>query len=244
MNILGRGYKMQGVGKNPQMPWSRHFAPSPQLLPKEGAHGQDNNYQKRQAAWEARRKAGSESDLFNNKSIEMNGEEDSWDSQSDPGTESPNFRARFSSKFPLHGENKDKRHSNGASSSNQAGEIGRKPVQGRCNGPHRGLRMTTQGISGNENNSDCVVAIPTEVVPDHVAILNTQTPRYLHAYHDCLYFSCLAPHKWDAKEETEQTNCQYALHVIQKVSDSNFEFLTCFLSILSSRRFTINASCS
>lgn len=157
------------------------------------------------------RKAKSDSNLWNGANQErVDGE--SWDSQSDPGSISPQvsngFNPRPAAYEEIIGDGKQIR----------LRRLGKKfKLQGRGKGSQCELqrRHGKHGIAGG--NGDFVVNIPDKVVPPSDIATCYQVPKYVHSYFDFMYYSCLSSYKWDRKEEDE-TKCRYALNIIQKVS--------------------------
>lgn len=219
-------------GNIPHVPWSRHMAVATRstYLRKHHyyddverttvkAQGSPENPISGSANSGAHRRVKSESSVLDDGKLEM--DQESWDSQSDPGS---------------HSIRKWKRHSSSvytpedADSDGTGMEILRrekkklKPsVQGRGGSQQnvvrrrKGALAIEAGDDGVPGNGNFVVEIPSNERADNVALPTNSTRRYVHTYSEFMYYACLNPHKWNRKEEADETRSQYLLAIIQKV---------------------------
>lgn len=208
----------------PYVPWSRHFleaASAKKNLNKGTTNDyQYDNYKRRQASLDCRRKAISESNLVNGCKLNVSFEDDSWDSQSDPGTASPEKPTRFGI---------NKRYYNPAEISGSTleyiyqtkkptGQRPRIPLHGRAGGKQVQLRRKKEGHNKVGAENHVVVEIPMEDWELSAGGRATNyCPRYVHSYFDFIYYCCLTPNKWAMSENNQQTKRQFALSTIQKV---------------------------
>lgn len=197
---------------NIRIPWSRHLnIPVNTSSEQSSQNFNEDNYRKRQSVWESRRKSVSESDLRSGGNQNVGINDESGDSQSDPGS---NSLENWSPQTSGYRQNKRVDTSDGKKQ--------KRPIQGRsgCLCRQRGSKQNTVPVKHQygKGNGDFTVEIPDSALPDEEAVRDNETPRYTHIYLDCMYYSCLTPYKWCTKEQQEQTRCQYAISIIQKVS--------------------------
>lgn len=210
---------MPRESNNIRIPWSRHLnVPMNTSSEQSSQNFNENNHRQRQSVWESRRKSVSESDLRNGGNQNVGINDESGDSQSDPDSISlENWSP------PTAGYNHNIRGNTGNwKNSKTSGKKQKRPIQGRLGRQCR-LRGSKQNTAlatdqDGKGNADFTVEINVSAVPDDEVVRNNETSRYTQIYLDCMYYSCLAPYKWCTKEQEEQTRCQYALSIIQKVS--------------------------
>ncbi len=213
---------MQGNrGNIPHVPWSRHMVVSPKATFIKN-HSEDNEEdegasKKKQGSSREmsgkrvssdRRRVESESSLLNWGRATV--DEDSWDSQSDPGSTSLRKLKGYGYSSKLSASEK-------AESDSSCSQITKPEENNLQPSPQRNIirkrkRAKVERVEGVAENGDSVVEIL-----DEGAVQNNPSPRYVHTYNNFMYYACLNLHKWTTKEEDDKTKTRYFLGIIQKV---------------------------
>lgn len=219
-------------GNIPHVPWSRHMVVAPrstyvrnhdncdvERTPMK-AQGSSENPISGSANSGAHRRVKSESSVLDDGKLEM--DQEVWDSQSDPGSHSIRKWKRRDSSSVCTPEDADS-DGTGMEIIRREKKKLKSSVQGRGGSQQnvarrrKGALAIEKGDDGVPRNGDFVVEIPSNERSDNVALPTNSTRRYVHTYSEFMYYACLNPHKWNRKEETDQTRSQYLLAIIQKV---------------------------
>ncbi len=215
---------MQGCKSIPRVPWSRHMGVSIETThERDFSEGTRSHLKKQTLDWKFaddrtnRRRSSSESNLVKGVKVKIYDDE-SLDSQSDPGSVSLRNKKSLSSRFDF----EDNADCDGGVNKKSYKRTGKKsPIQGRSGQPNK-IRRRKGTNNSNKIGDDLgnfVVLMSEHVLPEAFNTSGTLKPQYVHMYFDFLYYSCVSPYKWDrANCNEETTKCQSFLDIVRKVN--------------------------